>query len=84
MLICRMVNGGAGEVNVGVLGERVLDFLMQHSHVNTVEHWMDGDSLSMRDGPIWCTYYTAQNIYSCLRCGSTLTGPADLGPGFPG
>ena len=44
MLICRMVNGGARGIDMGVLREGALSLLMQQDPVKVVNHWADVDN----------------------------------------
>ena len=44
MLICRMVNGSAGGVDMGVLGEGALGLLVQQGPVKVEDNWADVDS----------------------------------------
>ena len=80
MLICRMVNGDAEGVDVGVLGEGALGLLMQHGSVKVVDHW------ASHEHKRWT------HLVHLLHCTEHLvlgvfwqhTEQAQLGPGFPG
>ena len=64
MLICKMVNGGARVVDVGVHGEESLVLPVQQGPVKVVNHWPDVDSPEHKRWSHLVTCYSAQNIWS--------------------